>query len=177
MAKASGDVKSFDGSGSVWFKLVVSPLPGKIFDCLPLIPRVAEWGATFNPFSFADYNKSSLTFTVPRSISAGQYLVRAEQIGLHVAGSPQFYVSCGQVQVTGGGSANPSKVSIPGYVSASDPGLTVNIYNPVPTAYKVPVRMNFSSLVILTIVLDRVRLYSVDKAKFMVSLSRWYTSL
>ncbi|PVF99219.1 hypothetical protein CPB86DRAFT_757266 [Serendipita vermifera] len=119
MAKAPGDVKSFDGSGTVWFK-------------------VAEWGATFNPFSFADYNKSSLTFTVPRSISAGQYLVRAEQIGLHVAGAPQFYVSCGQVQVTGGGSASPSKVSIPGYVSANDPGLTVNIYNPVPTAYKVP---------------------------------------
>ncbi|EEB99970.1 hypothetical protein MPER_00209, partial [Moniliophthora perniciosa FA553] len=39
------------------------------------------------------------------------------------------------IKVTGGGSASPSKVSIPGYVSADDPGLTVNIYNPVPTAY------------------------------------------
>ncbi|PVF99145.1 hypothetical protein CPB86DRAFT_814106 [Serendipita vermifera] len=119
MAKATSDVTSFDGSGSVWFK-------------------VAQWGATFNPFTFTDYNLSSLTFTVPKTISAGQYLVRVEQIGLHVAGAPQWYVSCGQVQVTGGGSASPSKVAIPGYVSANDPGLTVNIYYPTPTAYTVP---------------------------------------
>ena len=32
-------------------------------------------------------------------------------------------------QVTGGGSANPSKVSIPGYVQPNDPGLTVDIYD------------------------------------------------
>ncbi|KAG8789950.1 hypothetical protein FRC16_001147 [Serendipita sp. 398] len=119
LARAPSDVKTFNGDGQVWFK-------------------IAEWGATFNPFSFKCYNLNALTATIPRSISAGQYLVRAEQIGLHVAGAPQFYVSCGQINVTGGGSANPSKVSIPGYVSASDPGLTVNIYNPVPTAYKVP---------------------------------------
>lgn len=119
MAKAPSDVASFDGSGSVWFK-------------------VAEWGATFSPFGFTDFGLSSLKFNVPSSISAGQYLVRVEQIGLHVAGAPQFYVSCAQVEVTGGGSATPSTVSIPGYVSASDAGLTVNIYNPVPTAYTVP---------------------------------------
>ncbi|CAG7847022.1 SubName: Full=Related to family 61 glucanase {ECO:0000313/EMBL:CCA68244.1} [Serendipita indica DSM 11827] len=119
MAKAPSSVTSWDGSGTVWFK-------------------VAEWGATFNPFSFKDYNLSGLQFTVPRSISAGQYLVRAEQIGLHVAGAPQFYVSCGQINVTGGGSANPSKVAIPGYISKSDPSITLNIYNPVPTAYRVP---------------------------------------
>ncbi|KAG8805859.1 hypothetical protein FRC17_005300, partial [Serendipita sp. 399] len=119
LAKASGSVTSFAGDGAVWFK-------------------IAEWGATFNPFSFKCYNLNALTFTIPRSISAGQYLVRAEQIGLHVAGAPQWYISCGQISVTGGGSANPSKVSIPGYVAANDPGLTVNIYNPVPTAYKVP---------------------------------------
>jgi hypothetical protein len=100
---------------------------------------VAQWGASFNPFTFTCYQLGSLTFTVPKTISAGQYLVRVEQIGLHVAGAPQWYVSCGQVQVTGGGSASPSKVSIPGYVSANDPGLTVNIYYPVPTAYTVPV--------------------------------------
>lgn len=104
-----------------------------------ILDRVAEWGATFNPFSFADYNLNGLSFKVPSSIPAGGYLVRAEQIGLHVPGAPQFYVSCGQIQVTGGGSAKPSTVSIPGYIQANDPGLTVNIYNPTPTAYKVPV--------------------------------------
>ena len=48
-----------------------------------------------------------------------QYLVRIEQIGLHVAGAPQFYISCGQINVTNGGGGNPPKVSIPGYISAS----------------------------------------------------------
>jgi hypothetical protein len=39
------------------------------------------------------------------------------QIGLHVVGAPQWFISCAQITITGGGSANPSKVSIPGYVS------------------------------------------------------------
>lgn len=85
-----------------------------------------------------------------------QYLVRIEQIGLHVAGAPQWYISCAQISITGGGNANPAKVSFPGYAQASggcpcsvmnmihelnnivsDPGLTVNIYYPVPTSYTV----------------------------------------
>ncbi|KAJ8487985.1 hypothetical protein ONZ45_g1165 [Pleurotus djamor] len=110
---------TWDGSGANWFK-------------------IAEWGATFDPFSFTDFNLSQLSTTIPASVPSGDYLARIEQIGLHVAGAPQWYISCAQITVTGGGSANPSKVSIPGYVSPSDPGLTVNIYNPVPTAYTVP---------------------------------------
>lgn len=35
---------------------------------------------------------------------------------------------CFSLKVTGGGSASPSKVSIPGYVQPDDPGLTVDIY-------------------------------------------------
>ncbi|KAF7421201.1 hypothetical protein PC9H_011721 [Pleurotus ostreatus] len=110
---------SWDGSGANWFK-------------------IAEWGATFNPFKFTDEGLGSLSTTIPASVPAGEYLARIEQIGLHVAGAPQWYISCAQINITGGGSANPSKVSIPGYVSPSDPGLTVNIYNPVPTSYVVP---------------------------------------
>ncbi|TFK60972.1 glycoside hydrolase family 61 protein [Pluteus cervinus] len=119
LAKAPGSVASWDGSGANWFK-------------------IAEWGATFNPFQFTDQNLSQLTGTIPRSVQSGEYLVRIEQVGLHVAGAPQWYISCAQINITGGGSANPAKVSIPGYVPASDPGLTVNIYNPIPTSYKVP---------------------------------------
>jgi hypothetical protein len=67
-----------------------------------------------------------------------QYLLRIEQIGLHVAGAPQWYISCAQITVTGGGSANPTKVSLPPY-SSSDSGLTANIYaNPAPSPYVVP---------------------------------------
>jgi len=119
LGKAPGSVASWDGSGSNWFK-------------------IAEWGATFNPFSFTDLNQSQLTTTIPSSTPPGEYLVRIEQVGLHVAGAPQWYISCAQINITGGGGGNPSKVSIPGYVSATDPGLTVNIYYPVPTSYRVP---------------------------------------
>jgi hypothetical protein len=83
-----------------------------------------------------------------------QYLLRIEQIGLHVAGAPQWYISCAQIRVTGGGGGNPPKVSIPGYVSStgklsasvawlflltllSDPNLVNSIYYPVPTSYRV----------------------------------------
>jgi hypothetical protein len=67
-----------------------------------------------------------------------QYLVKIEQIGLHVTGAPQWYTSCAQITVTGGGSSNPTKVSMPPY-SASDKGLTVSIYsNPAPSPYVVP---------------------------------------
>ncbi|KAG2009491.1 hypothetical protein CC2G_012424 [Coprinopsis cinerea AmutBmut pab1-1] len=112
-------VTSWNGAGNSWFK-------------------IAEWGATFNPFQFTTFNKNSLSTTIPSNTPPGEYLLRIEQIGLHVAGKPQFYISCAQIRVTGGGGGNPPKVSIPGYVSANDPGLTVNIYNPVPTSYTVP---------------------------------------
>jgi catechol-2,3-dioxygenase len=37
------------------------------------------------------------TFTIPTSLPAGDYLMRIEHIGLHVAqslGAAQFYISC-----------------------------------------------------------------------------------
>lgn len=36
---------------------------------------------------------------------------------------------CAQVKITGGGSANPPKIALPGAYKSSDPGITVNIYN------------------------------------------------
>ncbi|XP_006464123.1 hypothetical protein AGABI2DRAFT_194696 [Agaricus bisporus var. bisporus H97] len=121
LGKAPGSVASWDGSGNAWFK-------------------IAEWGATFNPFQFTDYNLNRLTTTIPANTPPGEYLVRIEQVGLHVAGAPQFYISCAQIKVTGNGSGNPAKVAIPGsgYATAGDPGLTVNIYYPIPTSYTVP---------------------------------------
>lgn len=43
------------------------------------------------------------------------------------AGVPQFYLSCAHISVTGGGSASPATVSIPGAFKESDPGYTVNV--------------------------------------------------
>jgi cellulase len=60
-------------------------------------------------------NCGKKAFTVPKNIASGDYLVRAEALALHAGvGQPQPYVSCFQVKVTGGGSANPTGVSFPG---------------------------------------------------------------
>lgn len=58
-----------------------------------------------------------------------------EHIALHVAqsaGAAQFYISCGQVTVTGGGSGTPGPlVAFPGSYSSTDPGILININYPV----------------------------------------------
>jgi hypothetical protein len=80
--------------------------------------------------------------TIPASLPSGDYLLRVEQIGLHVASTvngAQFYLSCAQVTVTGGGNGNPSPlVSFPGAYSPTDPGLLIDIYYPIPTSYTMP---------------------------------------
>jgi len=41
---------------------------------------------------------------------------------------PQFYVSCAQLNVTGGGNTTPSPTAkIPGAFKATDPGYTANV--------------------------------------------------
>lgn len=77
--------------------------------------------------------ESTYSVTIPNCLSAGEYLLRIQQLGIHnpwPAGIPQFYISCAQVKVTGSGSGSPSPtVSIPGAFKETDPGYTVNIYN------------------------------------------------
>lgn len=78
---------------------------------------------------------TSVQFTIPKSVPNGDYLIKVEHIGLHAASQTngaQFYGSCGQVTVSGGGSGNPSpKVAFPGAYSPTDPGIKINIYWPV----------------------------------------------
>ena len=73
----------------------------------------------------------SYSFDIPSCVPDGEYLVRIQQLGIHnpwPAGIPQFYISCAQVKVTGGGSGNPGPtVSIPGAFKATDPGYTANV--------------------------------------------------
>lgn len=80
--------------------------------------------------------------TIPKCIPDGDYLFRIEHIGLHVAqskGGAQFYISCGQITVSGGGNATPGPtVAFPGAYSATDPGILININYPVPTSYTNP---------------------------------------
>ncbi|PSN73880.1 hypothetical protein BS50DRAFT_580750 [Corynespora cassiicola Philippines] len=81
---------------------------------------------------------NTYSVNIPSCIPAGEYLLRIEQLGLHNPGAaPQFYISCAQIKVTGGGSKAFSGVSIPGHVKATDPGYTANIYNNF-NSYTVP---------------------------------------
>jgi hypothetical protein len=77
----------------------------------------------------------TLNFTIPKATPSGDYLARIEHIGLHAASQKngaQFYLSCAQITVTGGGSGTPSPlVSFPGAYSATDPGILIQIYWPV----------------------------------------------
>lgn len=74
---------------------------------------------------------------IPTCLAPGQYLLRQELLALHSAYGnmgAQFYQSCAQLNVSGGGSYMPSQtVSIPGAYSQNDPGILIQIWvNSVP---------------------------------------------
>ncbi|KAF2856790.1 lytic polysaccharide monooxygenase [Plenodomus tracheiphilus IPT5] len=116
---------TFDGSGNVWFKIY-------------------SQGATFSSggMSFASSGKTQVTVPLPKSLPSGDYLMRVEHIALHsasAAGGAQFYISCAQLTVQNGGNGQPTGlVAFPGAYKASDPGIQINIYYPVPTSYTPP---------------------------------------
>nr|AWM99277.1 lytic polysaccharide monooxygenase 9 [Rhizophlyctis rosea] len=66
-------------------------------------------------------NNNNLVFTIPSQLPSGKYVIRVEQIGLHVASTPggaQVYVRCFDANISGGGSSAPSPtVSFPGMLS------------------------------------------------------------
>ncbi|KAJ7594891.1 glycosyl hydrolase family 61-domain-containing protein [Mycena floridula] len=105
--------------------------------------KVAQVGLVSTDYWGTDVmnaNCGKVVFTVPSCIPAGQYLIRAEVIALHVAssvGGAQFYASCYTINVTGGGAASPATVSFPGAYSATDPGILFNLYGSY-TSYTIP---------------------------------------
>jgi len=129
MSKAPAKAADYDGSGP-WFK-------------------IKEWGPSFTggqsswPLSSESHHEqgtghsghatdqllATYTYNIPKCIANGEYLLRIESLGIHNPGStPQFYVSCAQVNVVGGGSTTPSPTAlIPGHVKATDPGYTANV--------------------------------------------------
>jgi len=84
--------------------------------------------------------EGKVSFTIPSCIEAGQYLLRVEIIALHAAESypgAQFYMECAQLAITGGGSTSPATVSFPGAYQSTDPGITIDIYQTLPS-YTIP---------------------------------------
>jgi cellulase len=76
-------------------------------------------------------NCGKMDVKIPANLAAGDYLLRAEAIALHSASGlngAQFYVTCYQITVTGGGSTSPAGVLFPGAYKATDPGIQINIY-------------------------------------------------
>ena len=80
-----------------------------------------------------DTDKGTVSVTIPRNIPSGDYLLRIEHIALHQASNvngAQFYISCAQIKITGGGNGSPGPlVSFPGAYKATDPEIKVNIYS------------------------------------------------
>lgn len=91
-------------------------------------------------------NKGLLTVDLPTGLPSGYYLIRPEVLALHsaVSGDPQFYTSCAQIFIENGPEGpleipDEYEVSIPGYVSMDDPGLTYNLYQQKPLPeYEIP---------------------------------------
>ncbi|KAK3986367.1 glycosyl hydrolase family 61-domain-containing protein [Cladorrhinum sp. PSN332] len=121
LSKAPGSAADYDGSGQ-WFK-------------------IKDWGPTISGGSASWTLSGSYTANIPVCIPNGEYLLRIQSLGIHnpyPAGTPQFYISCAQISVTGGGSTNPSNTAlIPGAFKATDPGYTANIYSNF-NSYTVP---------------------------------------
>lgn len=115
------DVDAFDPTGSpVWFK-------------------IDQHGSTPGQSPPFESEMMEIFTTIPADIAPGNYLLRYEHIGLHIAGGPQFYIACAQLEVTGGGSASPSSlVAFPGEYALSDPGLAFDIYAEGDTEYPYP---------------------------------------
>jgi len=113
------------GTGKTWFK---------IWENAPV------YSASSHSLTFPSETQTQFSATIPASIPSGQYLVRFEQIALHSAssfGGAQFYISCGQINVVGGGGTPvPSSylTSIPGVYTGNEPGILINIYN-LPSGY------------------------------------------
>ncbi|RYO85196.1 hypothetical protein DL766_001884 [Monosporascus sp. MC13-8B] len=150
MSKAPGAAADYNGSGP-WFKIkdwgpdfsrgqAVWTMAGK-----SVIEQSVPHPVCLRASRLADRrpvveHTDEYTSNIPRCIPSGEYLLRIQSLAIHNPGAtPQWYMSCGQVKVQGGGNTNPSPTaSIPGAFKATDPGYTVNIYNPDFKSYTVP---------------------------------------
>ncbi|KAK8024345.1 lytic polysaccharide monooxygenase [Apiospora rasikravindrae] len=113
------------GPGNGWFKIQQDGLNGGV------------WGT-----SKVIENGGLHSIKIPDCLADGQYLLRAEMIALHAAGSSggaQLYMECAQINIKGGkATASPQTYSIPGIYKANDPGLLVNIYSMGSSSYVIP---------------------------------------
>ncbi|TDZ36959.1 Endo-beta-1,4-glucanase D [Colletotrichum spinosum] len=129
LSKAPSGVASYKGDGD-WFKIYE-------LTTSDVTDAGLQWASYVNNAGIHNF-----TFTLPKEVPTGEYLVRAEHVGLHGAGSKggaQFYIACAQISVTGTETALPTDtVKFPGAYTGEEPGLLINIYYPAPKSYTPP---------------------------------------
>ncbi|KAF4472254.1 glycoside hydrolase family 61 [Fusarium albosuccineum] len=108
--------------------------------------KIAEKGliSGSNPGSWAAdqliSNGFSWTFTVPRNLKAGNYVLRHEIIALHSAGQTngaQAYPQCINLKVSGSGSGALSGGDFKTFYTPEDPGILFSLYQAF-TSYEIP---------------------------------------
>ena len=110
MAKCTPDCAHFKGNtGTPWFKI----------DQFSYDPtKTPPWGSDYLASQGAWWE-----VTIPPTLATGEYILRHEILGLHVAyavNGAQFYPSCVHLKVTGTGSDAPSGVGLPGAYDPND---------------------------------------------------------
>ncbi|KAF6756182.1 glycosyl hydrolase family 61-domain-containing protein [Ephemerocybe angulata] len=110
----------FDSRQAKWFKISQQ---GKK-------PDVNEW------FQADIMKGGQATTKIPSNVAPGNYLIRHEIIGLHIAtteGGAEFYPSCAHLKIEGSGTGVPSEkdlVSFPGGYGDKDAGILVpDVFN------------------------------------------------
>lgn len=75
---------------------------------------------------------AEIDVTIPPCLVAGDYLMRIQQVAIHVpGGAAQFHVSCAQIKIVGEGRNLPAEqyhLKIPGFVKRDDVALRTNIF-------------------------------------------------
>jgi hypothetical protein len=125
MSKAPGAVSEYQGDGD-WFK---------VWESGP------DNGPANVDTSWGTWQKESMSFTIPKDLPDGEYMVRFEHVAIHEnhVGKSQFYMECAQLSVSGGGSGTPGPmVQIPGLYTAEDPAFTYSIWDGVDNGYTMP---------------------------------------
>lgn len=135
LAPCNGDCSTVDKTTLKFFKI----------DAVGLIDDTTPPGTWATDQLIAAGNR--WTVTIPSSIVSGNYVMRHEIIALHSANNKdgaQNYPQCLNLEVTGGGSAQPEGTLGEALYKDTDPGILVNIYTAL-SSYTIPGPALYSS--------------------------------
>lgn len=87
---------------------------------------------SFRTDAWCSWDENNVWGVIPATIPDGQYLLRAEHIGLHGAhdGQAEFYVSCAQIEVTGNSATSMpgQSTKFPGGYQATDAAVNFSVW-------------------------------------------------